>query len=340
VPEFAIFHNEDMLRHDTGPNHPERPERLVAIKEAIRAAQLHGIDWRESEPVENILLELVHPAEYVAAIAALEGRSALLDEDTPVSEMSVHAARLAAGGAVDAVDYVLAGESRSAFALGRPPGHHAETARAMGFCLFNNVAVAAATALHQYGLKRVLVLDWDVHHGNGTQEIFYERDDVLFIDLHQHPLWPGTGGDDEQGRGKGEGFTVNFPLPAGTGNDIYLGIFRSIITPIARAYQPELILISAGFDAHEDDPLGEMDMTPEGYAGLCAIMHNLANELCNGRFVLSLEGGYGLDGLAASVLACARVLNGELPDVIEPEAVATGDVMAEFSNHFKAHWPL
>ena len=181
----------------------------------------------------------------------------------------------------------------------------------MGFCLFNNVAIAAAAALQHHSIERVLIIDWDVHHGNGTQEIFYHRRDALFISLHQFPFWPGTGAQEEVGAGTGEGFTVNIPLPAGCGDKEYLAEFHARIVPIAREYQPQLILVSAGFDAHESDPLGDMRVTTQGFAAMCSVVRNLARELCDGRLVLILEGGYNLHALADSAVACARVLTSQ-----------------------------
>jgi acetoin utilization deacetylase AcuC-like enzyme len=340
MPELAILQHEDMLLHDTGSGHPEQPDRLRTVVTALQEAELAGARWMEAQPIDRASLELVHQPDYVTFIDSLQGRTMLLDDDTPVSPASVPAARLAAGAAIQAVDHVISYETDSAFALVRPPGHHAEKARAMGFCLFNNVAAAAAYALHNHALKRVLIIDWDVHHGNGTQHIFYDRDDVLFVDLHQNPFWPGTGGLLEFGEERGEGFTVNFPLPGGTGNEVYVGIFDSLIAPIARAYQPELILVSAGFDAHEDDPLGEMRVTADGFAAMCSITRNLARELCGGRIALLLEGGYGLRGLADSAVACARVLTTDIPEVTQGIEISTDSIINEFREYYRQFWPI
>ncbi len=194
-------------------------------------------------------------------------------------------------------------DQRQAFALIRPPGHHAETDRPMGFCLFNNVAVAAAHAIEKHGLSRVLIFDWDVHHGNGTEEIFYNRRDVLFVSMHQSPLYPGSGAVSDIGEGDGRGFSINIPLPEGQGDSEYLYTIKEIITPVARQYKPEMILISAGFDAHKNDPLGGMNISSRGFGALTFLFNELAHELCNGRLLMCLEGGYDLNGLAESVAA-------------------------------------
>jgi acetoin utilization deacetylase AcuC-like enzyme len=236
---------------------------------------------------------------------------------------SAEAALLAAGASIQQTLDVLRGEASNAFALVRPPGHHAERTHAMGFCLFNNVAVAAEAAL-QAGAKRVLVLDWDVHHGNGTQSSFYDRDDVLFCSSHQYPFYPGTGAPEEVGQGKGWGYNVNVALPAGRDDADYGAVFNDVFLPIAQAYRPELILVSAGFDSHRADPIGEMAVTERGFAAMCSALYALAQELCGGRLVLLLEGGYDLDGLSQSVHACLEILTGErtdsFPSGVHPQA--------------------
>ncbi len=305
---LAVIHHPAMLEHVTGPGHPERPERLEAVVSALRNANLPGVVWREPTPIERADLELVHHHDYLELVDRANGAHASLDPDTPVSPRSVFAAKLAAGAVADSVRMVMSGEAKSAFALVRPPGHHAESGRAMGFCIYNNIAVAAAVALRDFGLKRLLIVDWDVHHGNGTQQIFYARSDVLFASLHQYPLYPGTGAMHEVGEGDGVGCTINLPLAAGSGDDVYLACLRAVVVPIARTYQPELILVSAGFDAHRADPLGAMSVTTKGFTDMCAAVRALAEETCHGRLVLALEGGYNLRALAESVVACASEL--------------------------------
>jgi acetoin utilization deacetylase AcuC-like enzyme len=239
------------------------------------------------------------------------GSVSWLDPDTYVGPRSFAAAVRAAGAVLTALDSVMQGESENAFALVRPPGHHAVAARAMGFCLFNNVAIAARYASSRYQLRRVLIVDFDLHHGNGTQDAFYEESSVLYFSTHQYPYYPGTGHYQETGRGAGEGFTVNVPLPAGVGDEGYDRVFNEVLVPVARRYRPQLILASAGFDAHWADPLGMMLLSVSGYAAMTRTLLMLADELCAGRLVFTLEGGYNLNALAAGVGATFAGLLGD-----------------------------
>ncbi len=310
-----ILTDERMRLHDAGPGHPERPARLEAIEAELRAGgpPIAGVAFvkPQATSASREAIVHVHDDKYVSFIDSLRGRSARLDADTAVSPDSVDAAYLAAGAAIGAVDAVMNGDASSAFALVRPPGHHAERDRAKGFCLINNIAIAAAHAIDVHRLQRVLIVDWDVHHGNGTQHIFEDRRDVLFISTHQWPLWPGSGATDEHGRSPhGEGFTVNLPLPPGFDDAGSVALFKRLIAPIADQYRPELVLVSAGFDAHARDPLAGMAMTERGFANLCAVMRDVAVRHCNGRIALMLEGGYDLAALAASARACVQVLAG------------------------------
>src|SRR3954468_1430108 len=268
--DTLLITGEGMLAHDPGPGHPERPERLLAILANLRARPIPGTRWAPPTPAPREALERVHTRAYVDSILRLRGQSADLDPDTSVSPGSVDAALLAAGSAIDAVDAVMTGPAASAFALVRPPGHHAEPARAMGFCFFNNIAIAAAHARARHGCRRVLIIDWDVHHGNGTQAAFYSDSSVLFVSFHQFPLYPGTGAPRELGPGPGLGYTINLPMPAGMGDGDYAAIFDLVVSPIADACAPDLVLVSAGFDAHRADPLGEMRLTELGFRHLCA----------------------------------------------------------------------
>jgi acetoin utilization deacetylase AcuC-like enzyme len=237
-------------------------------------------------------------------------RGGWIEPETPASEHTLDAAYLAAGAAAGAVDAVAAGAA-AAFALVRPPGHHAEPEQAMGFCLFNNVAIAAAHAIESRGMERVLIVDWDIHHGNGTQAIFYHRRDVLVFDVHQDGLFPaGTGGLEEQGEGDGRGFNVNCPLPPGMNDGDYALLFDAVLVPLAESFAPQLVLVSAGFDAHRDDPLGGMQLTERGFARLCGIVRGIASRHAGGRLALILEGGYDLGALSRSVHACLEVLAG------------------------------
>ncbi len=304
-----LYTDERMQLHEMGPQHPERPARLTAIVEALNREPVAGSAWAQRiEPAAEAVPERVHDAAYVAEVRDLRGMRLPLDADTSVNEHSVDCAYLAVGACLQAVDDVLAGAVRSAFVFPRPPGHHAERARAMGFCLFGNVALAADHAIRTHGLERVMVLDWDVHHGNGTEDLCAERRDILFVDLHQFPLYPGTGRAEDVGRGEGVGYTVNIPLPPGCGDAEYLAAFERVVEPVARQFAPQLLLVSAGFDAHERDPLAQQRITTQGFARFAATARRLAEELCEGRLVLVLEGGYDLTALAESARACVEVL--------------------------------
>jgi acetoin utilization deacetylase AcuC-like enzyme len=305
----TILADERMRLHSAGPEHPERPARLEAIEAELARANIAGVRFVKPHPAPREAIVRVHDERYVRFIDSLRGiESMRLDADTAVSPHSVEAAYLAAGAAIDAVNAVMRGESESSFALVRPPGHHAEHDRAMGFCLFNNIAIAAQHAIDAYSIERVMIVDWDVHHGNGTQHTFEDRRDVLFVSTHQWPLWPGTGSEHEHGRGEGEGFTINCPLSAGFDDHGYIALFERLIVPIADQFHPQLVLVSAGFDAHRDDPLASMAMTEAGYAQLCAIMQDIACRHANGRLALILEGGYDVAGLADGVRACVQTL--------------------------------
>jgi acetoin utilization deacetylase AcuC-like enzyme len=300
----TLFH-PDFLEHDTGYGHPERPERLLAVMEALdaspRKATLLPLEPRPATVEE---LALVHDPYYIAYVEKVAGRGGgSLAYDTPLGARSYDVARLSAGAVLRGVDAVIAGEADNAFAVCRPPGHHATPTRGMGFCLFNNVAVGARYAQQAHGLSRILIVDWDVHHGNGTQDAFYDDPTVFFFSIHQSPLYPWTGAADEQGRGPGLGATLNVPMRARSTDADYVRMFEERLLPAARQFRPELVFVSAGFDAHEEDPLATMRLTSRGFAALTDIVRGLAEEFCGGRLVSALEGGYHLGGLASSVAA-------------------------------------
>jgi len=332
-----LLFDEKMTEHDPGPGHPESPNRLQAIWTDLARRPVAGTEVVTPPEATREELRRVHDDAYISRILALRGREVQLDPDTATSAASVDAALLAAGAAAEAVRRVLTGQAQSAFALVRPPGHHAESTRAMGFCLFNNVAVAASEA-HAHGLSRVLCVDWDVHHGNGTQHSFYERRDLLFCSTHQYPLYPGTGHESEAGRGAGEGFTVNLPLPAGCGDGDYAACFADVLLPIADAYRPELVLVSAGFDAHRDDPLAGMAVTEEGFAALCGAVKQIADCYCPGRLVLTLEGGYDLRALARSSRACIEVLAGAEAPPLRPAPRHAVPALRDIRDAQKPYW--
>jgi acetoin utilization deacetylase AcuC-like enzyme len=296
------------LDHDTGM-HPERADRIRAVETALAARDWLGWEVRDAPAATEEQLLRVHPHDYVERIRAACAQSQALDLDTPVVPASWDAALHAAGGACALVDALLTGAAPTGFAALRPPGHHAEPDRAMGFCLFSNAAIAARHALAQ-GAERVLILDWDVHHGNGTQAAFYDTDEVLFVSLHRWPFYPGTGSASENGSGVGEGFTLNLPQAAGSGAAEWLAAIDEQALPAARRYRPDLILISAGFDAHRDDPLGGCALTAEDYGAMARRVADLAEELEAPAGAI-LEGGYDLDALAASVVATMEGLHGD-----------------------------
>ncbi len=289
-------------RHAPLGHHPERPERLVAARAGI-AASGATFDRITPRPATDEELARVHDPRFIEALGDLRGRSGYIDADTYVSPESVEIARLAAGSVVAMVDRMLDGPSPRGVALPRPPGHHARPAHAMGFCLINNVAVAAAHARAR-GLSRVAVIDWDVHHGNGTQEMFWRDPGVLYVSTHQSPFYPGTGDIDEIGEGEGKGYTVNVPLSAGGADDVYASAFERVVLPVLESYAPELVLVSAGFDAAARDPLAQMEVSPEAFGWMASGIARIADATAQGRVALVLEGGYDLVALEAS-LRCA-----------------------------------
>jgi acetoin utilization deacetylase AcuC-like enzyme len=302
----VVLAHPSSLEHDTGA-HPEQPGRIVAIEHELARRDWFGARRITSEAATRAMLEAVHPPDYIDAIAAVSARGGgHLDIDTVASVGSYEAALHAAGGAAQLVSLLLAGEVSSGFSVHRPPGHHATRDRAMGFCLFNNIAVAAQHALDS-GCERVLLLDWDVHHGNGTNDIFHASDRVLFISIHQSPLYPGTGAARDVGSEAGVGYTVNLPVAPGAGDAVFRSLVDHVAVPLALSFEPQLVLISAGYDAHREDPLADCEVTESGYAEMTRSMRRVAGEL-GAPVGLVLEGGYALGALARSVAATMEVL--------------------------------
>ena len=310
-PPTGFVFDELYLKHDTGPGFPERADRLTAIAERLKERGLTA----KLAPLEPSVdaakwIATIHDAAYIARVkqSCATGASHVGSRDAPVSKRSYDAAVAAASGVLTAIDAVVAGKARNAFCAVRPPGHHALRDRAMGFCLFNNVAIAARYIQRKHKLAKVLIVDWDVHHGNGTQAAFYDDPTVLFFSIHQSPFYPGTGAADETGKGTGLGFTLNVPVPAGSGDEAFVRAFEQKLRPASNRFKPDFVLISAGFDAHEDDPIGGCRVTASGFARLTRIVKAIADAHCKGRLVSVLEGGYSLEGLADSAEAHVRVL--------------------------------
>jgi acetoin utilization deacetylase AcuC-like enzyme len=336
----TIITNPRHAAHDE-PRHVEQAARLDAIEAAIDASDLRA-DLLElaPRPASEQHILAVHEPRLLAAIRATTAHErAWLDADTYTTAGSYEAALLAAGAAVQAVEAVVGGHATNAFALVRPPGHHATPYRPMGFCLFNNIAIAARHALDTLGLDRIAIVDYDVHHGNGTQECFYEDGQVLFCSTHAWPLYPGTGAVHEVGAEAGYGLTLNLPLPYGAGDEGLSRCYDELILPAIRAFDPQLILVSAGYDGHWDDPLGPLALSVAGYTALTQRLTTVAEELCSGRIVLVLEGGYSLPALSACVVAALRVLLGRVPgaDPLGPAGTREPDLAAQIERVRREH---
>jgi acetoin utilization deacetylase AcuC-like enzyme len=307
----ALLADPIYKEHNPGPRHPEQPARydaaIQALEHAGLAAKMSRVPVRRATRDE---IALCHTAAYIKTVETdfAQGARELSTGDTNIGPKSLEIALDAVGGVLNAVDTVIGGKARNAFCVVRPPGHHATARRGMGFCIFNNIALAARYAQRKHGLERVLIADWDVHHGNGTQDIFYSDGSVLFFSTHQYPWYPGTGAVNEAGEGKGKGLIVNCPFPAGAGRKEVVGAFRSRLSAAAQDFRPDLVLLSAGFDSREGDPLGLFTLNDQDFADLTKVMLEIADQYAHGRLISVLEGGYSLTGLAAAVAAHVRVL--------------------------------
>jgi acetoin utilization deacetylase AcuC-like enzyme len=303
---IQVFYDRSVLLHQPSADHPESPQRITAVLSTVRQLEQQGrvsVITPHAATEEEILL--VHSTDYIRKVRAeiAAGRQTLSTGDTELSRDSLTAALAAAGTVVSAVDAVMTGRAPTAFCAVRPPGHHASANRGMGFCIFNNIAIGARYAAKRHRVNRILIADWDVHHGNGTQEVFWSDGSVLFFDVHQHPWYPGTGSAAEQGEGKARGLIVNNPFPAGSGRSEILKAFRERLVPAAASFKPELVLISAGFDSRAGDPLGQFTLTDQDFAELTDLLLVIAREHAGGRLISVLEGGYAIDGLARAVSA-------------------------------------
>jgi len=339
----AIVYSEKYLEHVLSAGHPESPERLKAIVEALKQADLwksHDIDVIEPKPAARADIELAHDAEYVALVERLGRSERPLDGDTPMHENTFELALLAAGGAIDAGRAVLSGKVSNAFALVRPPGHHAGRGHGGGFCYFNNIAVMVERLKREFKLRRIFILDLDAHCGNGTEDIFYNDASVLFMSIHQDPrtLYPGTGYIGELGAGEGEGYTVNVPLPPSSGDVEYVGVMNEIFVPLAQDFKPELIALSVGFDALAEDPLTQLGLTTKAYGWLMRYAVEQANKLCDGKVVLTLEGGYALKPLADAAVNVVKVLVGQDQEL--PRKSKSLPVVDELKKKLTGYWKV
>jgi len=334
----AIVIDPRYTEHDTGPGHPERPARLTTLLELTES-----LDRRFTSIAPRLAtgdeLSLVHDPAYVEDVARTQRREwYAFDADTPTCSRSYETARLAAGGLLALIDAIMREETKNGFAFVRPPGHHAERHRAMGFCLFNNVAVGAAYLRQHYALERILVVDWDLHHGNGTQHMFERDPGILYMSTHQYPFYPGTGAAEEVGARDGTGFTVNIPFPAGCGDAEYVDVFERLVVPVAERYEPQFVLLSAGFDAHARDPLGGMEVTEQGFRAMARMMLDVARDCSENRCAAILEGGYDLLAIRNSAEAVLDELRGTRAPLAHPPASRAAPLVDQLIRLQKNYW--
>ncbi len=341
--KVGIVMDDIYLDHVTEAFHPENPGRLRAIYAMLAQMDQRGFVYVPARQASDEEIALNHDPSYVSLIRETRDRPRRqLDPDTVTSERSYDAAGMAAGGFLELIDATLSGEIHNGFALVRPPGHHAESGKAMGFCIFNNCAIGARHVLEKRGLERVLIVDYDLHHGNGTQRSFYDEPAVLYVSTHQYPYYPGTGWFDEVGEKTGKGYTVNFPMSYGMYDADYIHVFEEIITPLSRLFRPEIILVSAGFDTHRDDPLGGMAVSERGFARMTRILMEIAESVCGGKLLCVLEGGYDLTALANSVETVLTELKGtsalNTDRSVENPSRAIEDVVSRVKQTLKPYW--
>lgn len=312
--DVGLVYHTDYLKHNPGFRHPEHAGRLEAVMQALEASDQaqHLVPIQDTHSAEEWVAQVHDPRVLQLVNIASQRAPAALDPDTTVSGESFHVALKAVAGTLAAADAVVSGRVSQAFCAVRPPGHHAEAHRSMGFCLFNNVAVLARYLQQRHGLDNILIIDWDVHHGNGTQHIFEQDPSVLYFSTHQYPFYPGTGAATETGSGRGEGYTMNVPLPAGTGDEAYIRVFEQQLLPRALEYRPDCVLISAGFDAHYADPLAHMQVTEAGYRRMTEVVKEIAATCCQHRLISVLEGGYDIDALGRSVVTHVQALQHDM----------------------------
>ena len=307
----GIVREDIYLEHITDDYHPENPRRLTSIYGMLKELDQTDVVRVAARPATRDELSMVHDKGYVEMVCSTKGKvQTRLDPDTVASAKSYEAACMAAGGFLELVDAAMSGKIDNGFALVRPPGHHAESGRSMGFCIFNNIAVGARYLEKRYGLGRILIVDFDLHHGNGTQHSFYDDRTILYVSTHQYPFYPGTGWYDEVGRGEGKGYTVNIPMSYGMNDADYFHAFREIVGPVSRQFKPEIVLVSAGFDIHGSDPLGGMAVTERGFAGMTKMLMEIAADCCGGKMLLALEGGYDINALTNSVRTVIMEMKG------------------------------
>ncbi len=337
----GIVKDARFANHHMEPGHVESPERIEVLNRMVEEDIRFPYLPIEPRPASEKEIALIHDPSYIRLVKSTAGRErVVLDPDTSTSPLTWETACLAAGGTIKAADLIMEGSVRNAMALVRPPGHHAEFNQAKGFCFFNNIAIAAEHLLHERGLKRLLIADFDLHHGNGTQHAFYDRNDVLFFSTHQYPYYPGSGHWSEIGEEAGEGFTLNIPLRPGKGDRDYQLIYSRVLAPAARRFRPEFILVSAGYDIYGGDPLGGMNVTEKGFGALAGMLTGLADELCSGRLLLVLEGGYHLPGLKGGVKACLdqMALAAPLPEVKAEASPELTFELAPALRLFEKYW--